>query len=77
MLNETDNEEYFCTKKGVRIRTVETHTAWPYIRRKVLLFSKLTKSGLDFYTKNSLDEINATNITNIVTFFSHVDAEYG
>ena len=77
MLNETDHEEYICRKKAVRIRTVETHTPWPHIREKVLLFSNFTDYGLKFYTQKSLDEMGSTNITETVTFFSHINAEYG
>ena len=76
-MSETDNEEYICTKKAIRIRTVETHTAWPHIRNKIILFSKLTENGLAFYNQKSLDTISRTKITKNVMFFNHVDAEYG
>ena len=70
---------YSCTKKAVKIRTVDTHKNWPNCctNKTTILFSKLTKSGLEFFLKGSLDAIENDENDKKVKYHSSVKAEYG
>lgn len=77
LINE---KTYSCTKKAVKIRTVNTHLNWPSPCCKgktTILFSKLTESGLEFFSEESLDTIEFDENDARVTYHSTVKAEYG
>ena len=69
---------FTCTKKAIKIRTVDTHLNWPSPCCKgktTILFSKLRESGLDFFS--SLDTVEYDANDTRVTYHSSVKAEYG
>ena len=73
-----ENKEYTCTKKAQRIRTVDGQIAWPSIKTHTLLFSKLTKDGLSFYTQQGLNDREPNHDSkDHFSFYSDLKAEYG
>ena len=68
-----------CKKSALRIRNVNEHINWPnaIYNQITILFSKLTKSGLNFYTEDSLDDIEHEKNDTMVTYHSAIKAEYG
>ena len=72
-----DDEIKNCKKSGLRIREYEFHNNWPGDIDETILFSKLTESGLNFYTEDSLDDIEHKDDDTTVTYHTTIKAEYG
>ena len=74
-----DEEIRKCKKAGLRIREVSEHKNWPDAidDHITILFSKLTKSGLKFYTEGSLENLKHEDNDAMVTYHSTIKAEYG
>ena len=74
-----DGEIRKCKKAGLRIREVDEHKNWPDAidDHITILFSKLTESGLNFYTEDKLDDIEHEDNDTMVTYHSAIKAEYG
>ena len=60
------------------MREVSEHNFWPAAidDHITILFSKLTESGLQFYTEGTLDDIEHKD-NEMVTYHKTIKAEYG